>query len=200
MELNGYRKRALATLSGGEKQRVALAAVLAMGPRLVVLDEPSANLDPRATAELFVLLRELAADHRHTIVIIEHKLDEVIEWVDSVLVLDADGRLLGRGDRREVFHGRGGALAAAGVWRPQTVELVEGLRLAGWDVPGSPLAWMRSPPPWLDSQADGASGSSPRTCRRPGSQPVRRRRSSSRPETSPTAIRTTGRLEGPSPG
>ncbi|MBN1628936.1 MAG: ATP-binding cassette domain-containing protein [Thermoleophilia bacterium] len=140
VRLSGYRERRLATLSGGEKQRVALAAVLAMGPRLLVLDEPSANLDPRATAELFALLRELAADRRHTIVIIEHKLDEVIEWVDSVLVLDADGRLLRRGDPAEVFHDHGAALAAAGVWRPQTVELVEGLRLAGWDVPGSPLS------------------------------------------------------------
>ena len=70
-----------------------------MGPRVLVLDEPSANLDPRATAELFALLRELAADRRAArIVIIEHKLDEVIEWVDSVLVLDPEGRLLLRGD------------------------------------------------------------------------------------------------------
>jgi energy-coupling factor transport system ATP-binding protein len=137
--LAGYRRRRLATLSGGEKQRVALAAVLAMGPRLLVLDEPSANLDPRATADLFALLRELAADRRHTMVIIEHKLDELMEWIDSVLVLDATGRLLYRGDPTEAFYRNGGALAGAGVWRPQTVELVEALREAGWDVPGDPV-------------------------------------------------------------
>jgi energy-coupling factor transporter ATP-binding protein EcfA2 len=137
--LAGYRGRRLATLSGGEKQRVALAAVLAMGTRLLVLDEPSANLDPRATAELFALLRRLTADRKHTTVIIEHKLDELMDWVDSVLVLDAEGRLLYRGKPAAVFYERGDALAAAGVWRPQTVELVEAIRGAGWDVPGSPL-------------------------------------------------------------
>lgn len=137
--LAGYRGRRLDMLSGGEKQRVALAAVLAMGPRLLVLDEPSANLDPRATSELFTLLRGLAHDRRHTVVIIEHKLDDVIDWVDRVLVLDAHGRLLCQGDAREVFYAHGGALQAAGVWRPQTVELVTGLREAGWEVEGSPL-------------------------------------------------------------
>lgn len=137
--LVGYRKRRLATLSGGEKQRVALAAVLAMGPRLLVLDEPSANLDPRATSELFALLRRLTADRRHTTVIIEHKLDELMEWIDSVLVLDPAGHLLYRGDPAAAFYENGDALSAAGVWRPQTVELVGALREVGWDVPGRPL-------------------------------------------------------------
>jgi len=137
VRLSGFRGRPLAHLSGGEKQRVALAAVLAMGPRLLVLDEPSANLDPAATAELFEILRGLAADRRHTIVIIEHKLDEVIEWVDSVLVLDGEGGLLYRGDPRGAFYDRRADLAAAGVWRPQTAELVASLREAGWQVPGA---------------------------------------------------------------
>jgi energy-coupling factor transport system ATP-binding protein len=137
--LSGYRERRLATLSGGEKQRVALASVLAMGPRILVLDEPSANLDPRATSELFALLRALAADRRHTIVIIEHKLDELIEWIDSVLVLEPGGRLLYHGDPVAAFYEHGAAFSAAGAWRPQTVELVAALREAGWDVPGSPV-------------------------------------------------------------
>ena len=140
VRLSGFRGRLLAQLSGGEKQRVALAAVLAMGPTLLVLDEPSANLDPAATAELFEILRVLAADRRHTIVIIEHKLDEVIKWVDGVLVLDSEGGLLYRGDPRGAFYGRRADLAAAGVWRPQTVELVASLREAGWQVPASPLS------------------------------------------------------------
>jgi energy-coupling factor transport system ATP-binding protein len=138
--LAGYRERRLDTLSGGEKQRVALAAVLAMGPRLLVLDEPSANLDPRATADLFALLRSLAEDGRHTIVIIEHKLDELIGWVDQVLVLDPEGRLLYQGEPETAFYEQGAALAAAGVWRPQTAELVAALREIGWDVPGRPLS------------------------------------------------------------
>jgi energy-coupling factor transport system ATP-binding protein len=138
--LAGFRERRLATLSGGEKQRVALAAVLAMGPRVLVLDEPSANLDPQSTSELFALLRRLAAGRRHTVVIVEHKLDEVLDWIDSLLVLDPEGRLLFRGDPRAAFYDHGSALAAAGIWRPQTAELVATLREAGWDVPGSPLS------------------------------------------------------------
>lgn len=139
--LEGYGSRHLATLSGGEKQRVALAAVLAMGPRVLVLDEPSANLDPRATAELFALLRSLASDRRHTIFIIEHKLDEIIDWVDSVLVLDGNGRLLYAGEPKQAFYVRGRQLSEAGVWLPQTVELVSSLRERGWPVPGDPLGF-----------------------------------------------------------
>ncbi len=140
VRLAGYRERMLSELSGGEKQRVALAAVLAMGPRVLVLDEPSANLDPQATSELFGLLRQLARDGRHTIVIIEHKLDEIIDWVGSVLALTSGGRVLYRGDPRTAFYEQGVALSAAGVWRPQTVELVNALRETGWGVPGSPLS------------------------------------------------------------
>jgi energy-coupling factor transport system ATP-binding protein len=133
------RGRLLTSLSGGEKQRVALAAVLAMGPRLLVLDEPTANLDPAATAGLFEIIRGLAADRQHTLLIIEHKLDEVIEWVDGVLALDAGGSLLFRGDPRTAFYDRSEQFQKAGIWRPQTVELVDGLRRAGWPVPGRPL-------------------------------------------------------------
>jgi energy-coupling factor transporter ATP-binding protein EcfA2 len=138
--LTGYRGRLLNELSGGEKQRVALAAVLAMGPRVLVLDEPSANLDPQATSELFGLLRRLAHDGRHTIVIIEHKLDEIIDWVGSVLVLAPGGQVLYRGDPRTAFYEQGAALSAVGVWRPQTVELVNALREMGWDVLESALS------------------------------------------------------------
>ncbi len=140
VRLPGYRRRRLSELSGGEKQRVALASVLAMGPSLLVLDEPSANLDPRATSDLFGLLRTLREERRHTLIIIEHKLDEVIEWIDSVLILDEKGRLLFRGDPAEAFYDRGGLLEQSGIWRPQTAELVRGLRRAGWRVPGRPLA------------------------------------------------------------
>jgi energy-coupling factor transport system ATP-binding protein len=132
--LPDFRSRRLATLSGGEKQRVALAAVLAMDPGVLVLDEPSANLDPRATSELFDLLRRLAVERRHTIVIIEHKLDELIDWIDEVLVLDAEGGLLFSGTPAEAFYDHGADLVASGVWLPQTAELVSALQRCGWPV------------------------------------------------------------------
>lgn len=138
--LRGHRRRRLAGLSGGEKQRVALAAVLSMGPRILVLDEPSSNLDPEATSGLFALLRSLAKEGQHTIIVIEHKLDEIIDWVDSLLVLDGEGRLLYRGDPVTAFYDRAALLEEAGVWRPQTTELVTALRHAGWPIPGTPLS------------------------------------------------------------
>ena len=138
--LADYRKRRLDTLSGVRSSAWLWPRCLPWGPAYWCLDEPSANLDPRATAELFALLRSLAEDRRHTIVIIEHKLDELIGWVDKVLVLGPEGRLLYQGGPETAFYERGAVLAAAGVWRPQTVELVAALRAIGWEVPGSPLS------------------------------------------------------------
>lgn len=175
--LSDYRRRRLDTLSGGEKQRVALAAVLAMGPRLLVLDEPSANLDPRATAELFALLKRLAADGEHTVLIIEHKLDEIIDWVDSVLVLAHGGRLVCHGDPRSVFYERAKELEEMGVWRPQTVELALALQEMGWDIPDTPLsvdetvqALLRSP--GLVARLTGTSARSTATATTTSSPPV----------------------------
>lgn len=138
--LTGFRRRRLETLSGGEKQRLAVAAVLAMGPRLLVLDEPSANLDPAGTRELFALLSRLGRDPGRTLVLVEHKLDELMPWIDRVVVLAADGSLLTQGGPGEVFHDRDGALREAGVWRPRVVEAVVGLRRQGWPVPGRPVS------------------------------------------------------------
>lgn len=137
--LEGFEGRRLHRLSGGEKQRVALASVLAMQPRVVVLDEPSANLDPQGTVDLFRVLRRLHEARRHTLVLIEHRLDDVMEWIDEVLVLGPGGGLLTQGGPRDVFYDDGRLLRSAGVWLPQVVEVVAGLRDAGWDVPGRPL-------------------------------------------------------------
>ena len=137
--LAGFRGRQLSSLSGGEKQRTALASIIAMKPRVLLLDEPSSHLDPHATAALFALLRRLSDKSRCTMVVIEHKLDDLLDWIKDVLVLDLEGSRLASGDARQVFYQSGPSLACAGVWRPQTVELVEALRKLGWDVPGEPL-------------------------------------------------------------
>ena len=76
-------------LSGGQKQRVAISATLAMRPKVLVLDEPTSDLDPVGTQEVLSVLRTLNKQYGMTIVLIEHKVDEVISWVDRVLLMDA---------------------------------------------------------------------------------------------------------------
>ncbi|HNQ23560.1 MAG TPA: ATP-binding cassette domain-containing protein [Phycisphaerae bacterium] len=108
------RGRELGTLSGGEKQRVAVASILAGGPRAVVLDEPTASLDPRASRDLFHALAELARQRGLTVVIIEHKLAQLaalrprLVWLDEGRVqadvrLGADATALPTGLRQALF-------------------------------------------------------------------------------------------------
>jgi energy-coupling factor transport system ATP-binding protein len=116
--LAGFERRATGTLSGGERQRLALADVLALAPGLLVLDEPTANLDPPGMAAIFAQVARLAASRDHTIVVIEHRLEAVWPLADRVLVLDGRGRQLGFGPPEAVGRVAAEALAAAGGWVP----------------------------------------------------------------------------------
>jgi energy-coupling factor transport system ATP-binding protein len=82
------RREQIFALSGGQKQRVVIAAALAMAPRILVLDEPTSDLDPVGTQDVLQVLRELNACDGMSILLIEHKVDEVIAWVDRVLLMD----------------------------------------------------------------------------------------------------------------
>jgi energy-coupling factor transport system ATP-binding protein len=91
MGIAHLRSRRISTLSGGEKQRVALASVLALQPEVLVLDEPTSQLDPQAAEEVLVALRHLNEDLGLTIVLSEHRLERVIQYADRVLYLPALG-------------------------------------------------------------------------------------------------------------
>ncbi|MCZ8514399.1 energy-coupling factor transporter ATPase [Paenibacillus filicis] len=97
-----YRKALIETLSGGQKQRVAISAALSMRPSVLVLDEPTSDLDPRGTQEVLKVLRRLNEELGMTIVLIEHKIDEVIPWVDRVLLMD-QGRIVVDSSPRKAF-------------------------------------------------------------------------------------------------
>ena len=113
----------IAWLSGGTKQRVALAAILALRPRGLVLDEPTANLDPAGAREVLEAVGGLVADRERSLLIIEHRLDDVLRLLDRVAVLDGDGRLALSGTPREVFVDQMERLDALGVWIPQLRRL-----------------------------------------------------------------------------
>ncbi|MEJ2412575.1 MAG: ABC transporter ATP-binding protein, partial [Anaerolineales bacterium] len=87
------RDRSLASLSGGEKQKIALAAILAARPRVIVFDEPTSNLDPRATREIFEVILDLQRDTELTVLVIEHKLD-FLQRAQPRLVRLEGGRIL----------------------------------------------------------------------------------------------------------
>ncbi|MCL4257302.1 MAG: ATP-binding cassette domain-containing protein, partial [Anaerolineales bacterium] len=125
------RDRPVSALSGGEKQRVALASLLAMQPEILVFDEPTANLDSMGTQQVFALMAELKSRGKHTLVLIEHKLDELMHLIDRVIVLDPQGGILADGPPRQVFDEQGAALQELGVWMPQVAVLAHALRRRG---------------------------------------------------------------------
>ena len=127
-----YREHAPHLLSGGQKQRVAIAGVIAMRPRCVVLDEPTAMLDPIGRAEVLKTIKELNRVSGVTVVLITHHMDEAAQ-ADRLVVM-AKGKVIADGAPRQVFQ-RVEELKDVGLTVPETTELLWELRQAGVDVP-----------------------------------------------------------------
>ena len=104
-------------LSGGQKQRLALASILAMGPGLLLLDEPTANLDPSGVAEVRAAVETVVESTGATMVVVEHRVDVWASLVDRVIVV-ADGAIAADGPLDEVLAQQGGALRERGIWLP----------------------------------------------------------------------------------
>ena len=104
-------------LSGGQKQRLALASILAMGPGLLILDEPTANLDPSGVAEVRDVVASVVERMGATLVVVEHRVDVWASLVDRVIVV-ADGRIAADGPLRQVLEEQGEALRERGIWLP----------------------------------------------------------------------------------
>jgi energy-coupling factor transporter ATP-binding protein EcfA2 len=119
--------RSIFDMSGGEKQRVSIAAVLAARPRLLVLDEPTANLDPAGMAEVFAILERLNKEYGATILMVEHRVDELADKVSRVIMMD-QGRILFDGPPRAAFsrsreaHSEETEIVPTSAWYPQAAE------------------------------------------------------------------------------
>lgn len=114
-------------LSGGQMQRVALASVIVLEPDILIIDEPTSQLDPEGTESVFAIIKAMK-DKQKTIILVEHKIDLIAEYADDVLVLK-DGELIAVGDKNEILTDI--TLMEKGVALPQVVLLAVKLQKAG---------------------------------------------------------------------
>ena len=131
-----YRMHAPHLLSGGQKQRVAIAGIIAMQPEIIVLDEPTAMLDPQGRKEVVDTVYSLCRAKGMTVVFITHHMDECID-ADRLIVM-SNGRIAADGTPAEVFQNYG-LMEREGLDVPETSRLLRDLRAAGMELEGEPL-------------------------------------------------------------
>lgn len=129
--LQNEKKTTIHTLSGGQKQKLALACVLVLEPEVIILDEPTANLDPVSSSELVETIALIKNERPFTLIVIEHKLDDWVELIDTCLVLDSNGSLLFEGTPAQCFGEFASFLKKEGIWLPKVVEAALTAKNAG---------------------------------------------------------------------
>lgn len=127
-----FKDRSPFDLSGGQKRRVAIAGVIAMRPEVLILDEPTAGLDPRAHKDVLEMVEEVHRRTGNITILVSHNMADIAQMCDSVLVIDG-GRLVTVGTPKEVFSHRD-ELSAVGLDLPPITQLTEALRRRGMDI------------------------------------------------------------------
>ena len=127
-----YRERSPFALSGGERRRVAIAGVLALAPRYLVLDEPAAGLDPRGREALFSMLTMLHRERGVTIVLVSHSMEDILRAADHMVIL-AGGQVIGEGDPYVLFQ-RDDLLTRAALAAPHLLRLRKKIEDTGYPV------------------------------------------------------------------
>lgn len=126
LDYEEVKERSPFELSGGQKRRVAIAGVLAMKPEILILDEPTAGLDPSAHRDVLELIRRIHRQERMTILLVSHNMGDIAELADRVLVMNR-GKLVMNGTPAEVFS-RGEPLWEMGLGLPPATEFMERLK------------------------------------------------------------------------
>lgn len=133
LDYEKYSERSPFELSGGQMRRVAIAGVLAMRPSVLILDEPTAGLDPRGRDRILTMLEELHARENVTVVMVSHSMDDMARLATRLIVM-ADGKVLASGTPREIFS-RSDMMVSAGLDVPAAARLCRALREKGVDLP-----------------------------------------------------------------
>jgi len=128
--ISALHYRPIHELSGGEKQKVAIASVLALHPEILVLDEPTSELDPKSAEEVLSIVQRLNDELGITVILIEHRLDRVIQYTDRLIVLD-EGRIVADGKTRNILHNNYQEISEAGVGMPPVIKLAHQLETMG---------------------------------------------------------------------
>ena len=119
-------------LSGGQKRRVAIAGVLAMKPEVLILDEPTAGLDPKGRKEILNLIDKLHKEEKMTIILVSHSMEDVAEYVERILVMN-QGSLVLDGSPMEIFSCQK-ELETMGLGVPQVTYILNALKEKGWNI------------------------------------------------------------------
>ena len=128
-----YLEKSPFDLSGGQKRRVAIAGVIAMNPEVLILDEPTAGLDPGGRDEIFNLIKKLHRDNNITIILSSHSMDDMAKLAQTIIVMN-HGKIEFMGTPREVFTSHADKLREIGLDVPQVLELATKLRNKGFDI------------------------------------------------------------------
>ncbi len=136
--ISALRYRQVHELSGGEKQKVVIASVLALHPEILILDEPTSELDPKSAEEVLSIVQRLNDELGLTVILIEHRLDRVIQHVDRLIVLD-QGRVVADGNTRDVLSKNYQEISEIGVGMPPIIRLAHELENRGISMSGTPL-------------------------------------------------------------
>lgn len=134
LDIRHLRYRVLNTLSGGQKQKVAIASILILDPPIIIFDEPTANLDPVTSKEIFGIIKMLQEKFNKTIIIIEHKLDYLIEYVDYVYIFNNKGRIVNEGSPKKVFENIVDIESTPSFHYPQIIDIWKNLKLPYDDI------------------------------------------------------------------
>ena len=133
LDYEKYREKSPFELSGGQKRRVAIAGVIAMDPEVLILDEPTAGLDPGGREEIFELIKKLHRERNITVILSSHSMDDMAKLVKTLIVMN-NGKIEFMGNPREVFNNNANRLKEIGLDIPQVLELAIKLREKGFDI------------------------------------------------------------------